>query len=390
MTDLSGLDRLEEPAGERRSVLGRPWVWVLVVVLLAAGGWYFLFADLGDASEDQAPRRSATIGHRSLGDLVTASGTLKPSRLVEVGAQVSGQLQKLHVNVGDMVVKGNLLAEIDATIQRNLVEASRASLRAQEAQLEVQRSALGLAEAEAARQERLRADRATTEVEYERARDALVRARGAMVQLESQIASQRARLTSDEAALGYSSIYAPSDGTVLQVLATEGQTLTATYVTPVILHLADLSTLTVEAKVAEANIGKLEPGMGVHFTTLGGRGRRWHGTLDQILPRAQTDGNVVTYTALFDVDNADGALRADMTVQVFFELTAPRQILAVPLEMLTDFGERDPETGTPAQVRVQYPDGQVEVREIAIGETSHTYAEVLSGLAEGDRVVAPE
>ncbi len=390
MTDLSGLDRLDEPSRERQSVLKRPWVWVLVAVLLAAGAWYFLFADFGDVSEADAPRRSATIDYRSLGDVVTASGTLKPSRLVEVGAQVSGQLQKLHVKVGDTVTKGDLLAEIDATIQRNQVEASRASLRAQETQLDVQRSSLSVAEAEAGRQERLMAERATTEVEYERAQDALVRARGAMVQLESQIASQRARLTIDEAALGYSTIYAPSDGTVLQMLAAEGQTLTATYVTPVILHLADLSTLTVEAKVAEANIGKLEPGMGVHFTTLGSRGRRWHGTLDQVLPRAQTDGNVVTYTALFDVDNADGVLRADMTVQVFFELTAPREILAVPLEMLTDFGERDPETGTPARVRVQFPDGSMEVREITIGETSHTYAEVLSGLAEGDRVVAPE
>ena len=86
MTDLSGLDRLDEPSGEGRPILKRAWVWVLVAVLLAAGGWYFLFADLGDASENEAPRRSATIGYRSLGDVVTASGTLKPSRLVEVGA----------------------------------------------------------------------------------------------------------------------------------------------------------------------------------------------------------------------------------------------------------------------------------------------------------------
>lgn len=390
MTDLSGLDRLDESAPPSRPGLRRPWVWILAIVLAAAGGWYFLFGAGGGGQQDETPRRSATIGHRTLGDVVTASGTLKPSRLVEVGAQVSGQLQKLHAKVGDTVARGDLIAEIDATIQRSIVEANRAALQATEAQLAVQRSALGLAQAEAARQKRLKADRATTEVEYERAQDALARAQGAMVQLESQIASQKARLTSDEAALGYSSIYAPADGTVLQVLAAEGQTLTATYMTPVILHLADLSTLTVEAKVAEANVGKLEPGMGVHFTTLGSRRRRWHGTLAQILPRAEVEGSVVTYTALFDVDNADGALRADMTAQVFFELSAPREVLAVPLEMLTDFGERDPETGTPARVRVQYGDGTVEAREIAIGETSHTYAEVLSGLAEGDRVVAPD
>ncbi|MDE0189829.1 MAG: efflux transporter periplasmic adaptor subunit, partial [Gammaproteobacteria bacterium] len=192
MTDLSGLDRLDESAPPSRSALRKPWVWVLAVVLVAAGGWYFLFGAGGDGQEDETPRRSATIGHRTLGDVVTASGTLKPSRLVEVGAQVSGQLQKLHAKVGDTVARGDLIAEIDATIQRSIVEANRAALQATEAQLAVQRSALNLAEAEAARQKRLKADKATTEVEYERAQDALARAQGAMVQLESQIASQKA------------------------------------------------------------------------------------------------------------------------------------------------------------------------------------------------------
>lgn len=340
-------------------------------------------------AEEEITLRSAIVGYRSLGDRVIASGTLRPSRLVEVGAQVSGQLQKLHVKVGDEVSQDDLIAEIDATIQLNLLKASREALRALEAQLAVQRSSLRLAEREAARQRRLRAQDATTDVENERAQDALARAQGAMVQLESRIASQRARLSSDEALLGYSRIYAPADGTVMQVFAEEGQTLTATYATPVILHLADLSTLTVECKVAQANIGKISPGINVHFTTQSGQGRRWQSTLEQILPRAEIANGVVTYTALFDVDNTDRALRADMRVQVFFELTSPREVLAIPLDMVTDFGQHYAETGTLAQARVQYPDGRIELREIALGETSHTYAEVLSGLAEGDRVVLP-
>ena len=301
-----------------------------------------------------------------------------------------GTLAKWLVKEGDTVSSGDLIAEIDATIQFNLLEASREALKALEAQLAVQQSALQFAEREAARQQRMKAEEATSDVELERAQDALARAKGAMVQLESRIASQRARLSSDEALLGYSKIYAPADGTVMRVLAEEGQTLTATYVTPVILHLADLSTLTVECNVAQANIGKIMPGMSVHFTTQGGQGRRWQSTLEQILPRAEMVNNMVTYTALFDVDNADGALRADMRVQAFFELTAPREVLAVPLDMVTDFGQYDPETGTLAQARVQYSDGRIELRQIALGETSHTYAEVLSGLVEGDRVVAPE
>lgn len=389
MTDHSELDRLADSPPEPRATWRRRYIWLLAAILATAGGWFLLHGGQNE-TEEEKPLRSATVGYRSLGNRVTASGTLRPSHLVEVGAQVSGQLQKLHVNVGDTVSQGDLIAEIDATIQFNLLEASREALKALEAQLAVQQSALQFAEREAARQQRMKAEEATSDVELERAQDALARAKGAMVQLESRIASQRARLSSDEALLGYSKIYAPADGTVMRVLAEEGQTLTATYVTPVILHLADLSTLTVECNVAQANIGKIMPGMSVHFTTQGGQGRRWQSTLEQILPRAEMVNNMVTYTALFDVDNADGALRADMRVQAFFELTAPREVLAVPLDMVTDFGQYDPETGTLAQARVQYSDGRIELRQIALGETSHTYAEVLSGLVEGDRVVAPE
>ena len=377
-------------SGKPPRAAARLWIWLLGVAILAAAAYFLFFAGDAAEEEDASPRRSATIGYRSLGDVISASGTLNPSRQVEVGAQVSGQLQKLYVKAGDKVSKGDLLAEIDATIQRNLVAANRASLEAQETQLSVQQSGLELARLEAARQERLMAEDATAEVALDRARDALVRAEGAMVRLQSQIESQRARLTSDEATLGYSQIYAPIDGTVLKVLAAEGQTLTATYVTPVILHIANLSTLTVEAKVPEANVSKLNPGMAVHFSRFGGQGRRWHSSLAQILPRAEVAQGIVSYTALFEVDNSDGALLADMTVQVFFEQSAPREVLAVPLEMLSNFGERDPLTGTPAQVRVQFPDGRIELREITIGETSHTFAEVLSGLVEGDRVVTPE
>ncbi len=340
-----------------------------------------------EPEESEPPQLSATIAHRTLGDFVSASGTLRPSRQVDVGAQVSGQLEKLHVRAGDTVSEGDLLAEIDATIQRSLVEASRATLDAQETQLDVQVSALELARLEAARQERLMQEDATHQAALDRARDALVRAEGAMTQLRSNIESQRARLSTAEANLGYSKIFAPIDGTVLAVLAAEGQTLTATYATPLILRIADLSTLTVEARVPEANVRKLNPGMPVRFTTLGGQGRAWRSALDQILPVSEINEGIVTYTALFNVDNSDGALLAGMTVQVFFEQTAQREVLAVPLEMVTDFGERDPMSGTPARVHLRHPDGRVEVRAITIGEVSHTHAEVLSGLSEGDSVV---
>ena len=357
---------------------------LLIAIALALSGCE------AEPEAPETPQRSATIGYRILGDSVSASGVLKPSRQVDVGAQVSGQLEKIHVRTGDKVSEGDLLAEIDATIQRSQVEANRAALHAQETQLEVQRSALELAHLEAAREERLMQEDATAQAALDRARNALVRAQGAMTQLQSNIDSQRARLATAEATLGYSRIFAPITGTVLAVVAAQGQTLTATYATPLILQIADLSTLTAQVRVPEANVRKLRPGMPVRFTVPGEQGRTWRSTLDQVLPRAQDNEGLVTYTALFDVDNADGTLLADMTVQVFFEETASREVLAVPLEMLSDFGERDPASGTPARARVRLPDGSIQAREVTIGETSYTHAEVLSGLAEGDSVVAPQ
>ena len=364
----------------------RVWPWIAAVAVVVLGGGYWWLGG-GDDDEDEPATRTATVGYRQLGDLVTAAGKLKPSAIVEVGAQVSGQLHRLHVQVGDRVAAGDLLAEIDATIQRNLVKASRASVESQEAALSASQSALRLAEAEAERQRRLMAENATTAVALERAEDALVRARSNLAGAQARTESSRANLTSEEAKLGYANIYAPADGTVLQLIAAEGQTLTATYVTPVILHLADLSTMTVEAKVAEANIGKLTVGMGAYFTTLGGRDRRWRGTLRQVMPRAVVEANVATYTALFDVDNADGALLADMSAQVFFEISEPRRILAVPLDMVSDFARNDAGRMT-GEVNLLGADGVAAPRRITIGETSHTHAEVLEGLVEGDRVVA--
>jgi macrolide-specific efflux system membrane fusion protein len=162
----------------------------------------------------------------------------------------------------------------------------------------------------------------------------------------------------------------------------EGQTLNASQSAPVILTIADLTVMEVQTQVSEADVGRLESGMAVYFTTLGGGERRWHSMLDQILPQPTIDNNVVLYTGEFRVDNRDGALLPEMTAQVYFITSATRDVLTVPLGALTRRAD-----GRVTVQRVN-ADGSFTQQPVTIGLTSRTAAEVISGLQAGDRVVA--
>ena len=424
------------------------WSLTLVALLGVIGYWRF-----GGETAPESRPLLATVERGDIENAVTAAGFLQPSTFVDVGAQVSGLLEVLHVEVGEVVAAGDLLAEIDATVQFNRVEASRASLRALEAQLSAREASLKLATANAERQARLMDEDATTEADFDNAMNGLASAQSGLVQLESQIAQSKASLASDEAQLGYTKIFAPAAGTVVSIDKKEGQTLNANQQTPIILRIADLSTMTVEAQVSEADVSKLSRGMDVYFTTLGGGARRWTSKLRQILPTPVVTNNVVLYTAVFDVDNTDNALYANMTAQIFFVTSSAKNVLKVPVGALTyadkagrpagaaqsfaaggmvggmggggnapggqgaDIQERpasmDPETaarirqrmaerqaqgtGAPrpdrpqaavATVQVALSDGKFETREIRVGVTSRIAAEVLSGLEEGEQVVA--
>lgn len=382
------LDRVVEEvegAGSRRKWFA---VWLVLGLGATAAGYWFYVAGTGGGQEVRPPR-TATVESRVIGDTVTAAGQLKPVRIVEVGALVSGQLDKLHVRAGDAVTEGQLLAEIDATIQANIVEAERAKLRTYRARLTPAQSAIELAREDVAREERLMREKATYQYAFDRARNALLNMRSNLIELESMIESQKAVIASEEAKLRYSTIHAPVSGIVVAVDATEGQTLSAAQTAPVILSIADLSRMVVEAQVPEANIGKLPPGAAASFTTLGGGARRWRGQLQRVIPRAATVNNVVNYIAVFEVENPDGALLPGMTAQVSFDLSEPREVLSVPVDMLAEFGDSLPGRGRAAQVRFLRDDGGIEIREIRVGEIGSAYAEVLEGLTVGDRVAEP-
>ncbi|TEA80177.1 efflux RND transporter periplasmic adaptor subunit [Allopusillimonas ginsengisoli] len=349
------------------------------------------------------PRVSYETAAVKRGDIqatVHAVGTLQPRRYVDVGAQVSGQVTRLHVQPGDIVEQGQLLVEIDPSVQQAVVDAGRAAIAGLRAQLAEQQARHKLARLQYARQQRLAARQATRAEDVDAAQAEQASASARMDYLRAQIAQMQASQRAEEARLGYTQIYAPMAGTVVSVEAREGQTLNATYQTPNILRIADLSGMTVWTEVSEADVRRVKAGLPVSFTTLGGVEdvpRKWQSTVRQVLPAppSSTSGEAastsapaagtkaVTYTVLFDVDNHDGELMPQMTAQVSFVTAQVGQVIVVPLAALLSADGK-------YMARVMASDGTVRSRPVRLGVRSRLDAEVLDGLAEGESLVIAE
>jgi macrolide-specific efflux system membrane fusion protein len=341
---------------------------------------------------------TAAVTRADIENSVTALGTLQPRRYVDVGAQASGQIQKIHVEAGDQIKEGQLLVEIDPSTQKAKLDAGRFSIDNLKAQLQEQSAQYDLAQQKYQRQQNLKAGGATREEDVQTALAEVRKTQARIDMFQAQIRQAQASLRSDEAELGYTRIYAPMSGTVVAVGAREGQTLNAQQQTPLILRIAKLSPMTVWAEVSEADIGQVKPGMTAWFTTLSGGSRRWSSTVRQILPvpprpLEQTQGSptsgrsgserVVLYTVLLDVDNADNALMTDMTAQVFFVAQQAQNVLTVPTAALQNGSAADRQVA-----QVVAANGEVQRREVRTGISDRLRTQILDGLAEGDHVLS--
>ncbi len=381
---------MKRPRNTRRALLAA----LCVIPLVAIAAWKFI-----PSGRDQFT--TVQVRRGDIESSVTALGTLQPRRYVDVGAQASGQIRKIHAEAGDAVKEGQLLVEIDPSTQQAKLDASRFAIENLQAQLQEQYAQNQLARQKYQRQQNLAAGGATRDEDVQTAQAELKATQARIDMYKAQIRQAQASLRSDQAELGYTRIYAPMSGTVVAVDAREGQTLNAQQQTPLILRIAKLSPMTVWAEVSEADIGHVKPGMSAYFTTLSGGGRRWTSTVRQILPippkplnetsqgggspsntSKSGSGRVVLYTVLLDVDNADNALMAEMTTQVFFVASSVKDVLTAPIAALQD-GE------APGQqiARVVADNGAVSERKVRVGISDRLRVEVLEGLNEGDHLL---
>lgn len=324
---------------------------------------------------------------------VVATGTIEARELVSVGAQASGQIQALHVELGEEIEAGDLIAEIDATTQQNSLrnaEAALANIRAQRA------SQVAAAEEAAAAFERQRvmlAADATSRAEFENAQATLAAARAQVDAIGAQIRQSMTSLATSRANLGYTRITAPMSGTVVAIVAQEGQTVNAGMSTPTIVKLARLDEVTISAEISEADVVKVKPGQEVYFTILGNPDKRYHATLRTVEPAPasiETEGATsanaaVYYNALFDVANPDRVLRISMTAEVHVVLESAEDVLTIPASALGEQVAPDRYT-----VRVLGSDGTPQPRRIRTGINNNVDVGVVEGLVAGEHVVVGE
>jgi macrolide-specific efflux system membrane fusion protein len=370
------------PRKKRRS--RRPWIFALLVLAVVGTG-YYAWSRQGAPPATTMITQAVTRG--DIEESVTAVGTLDAVKSVDAGAQVSGQLKSLHVVIGDKVEQNQLIAEIDPASIENRIEINEAELANLEAQLVSKKAQLVLKQANIERQRNLVATNSVSQSTLDQA-VADHAAAGADVQaIEAQIRKQKATLAGDRVDLGYTKIYAPMAGTIVDDPAKEGQTLNANQTTPTIVTIADLSTMTVKAQVSEADVGKLKLGMDAYFTLLGQPGKRFTGKLRQIEPMPDTENNVVLYYALFDVPNPTGELMMSMSAQVFFVQAAAKNVLVVPSAALRTVEAAASDGPTRAEVTVVAPSGATQTRTVEVGVRNRVSAEIVSGLQEGEKVV---
>ncbi len=366
----------------------RKWLLILAVLLLCAGAGYAVQKKQADSAGGPA-HTVAEVTTGTIEDVVTAQGKLEPKEYVDVGAQVSGQLKTLHVEIGDTVKKGDLIAEIDAKVYESEVAGNEARLKTLTAQRTENEAQLIQAKQKRDRNAKLIKSQAISREVFEDAETALKIAEAQLMSLDAQIEEAQSTLEGNKANLAYTTIFAPMDGTVVVQSAREGQTLNANQTAPTIVQLAKLDTMTVRAQVAEADIIKLSTGMQVYFTTLGSGERRWKGEVRQILPSPETVNDVVLYNVLVDVGNEDRQLMTGMSSQMFFSLAKAENVSVIPASALI---KRLPDQDTEQRKAYEITRMQgrsLEKKAVIIGIADRNNAEVISGLSAGDKIALP-
>jgi len=374
-------------------------IGIIIVALLLV-----LFVVRRCTSGSASAYQTANVTRGPITQLVTATGTLNPVTNVQVGSQVSGNIQKLFADFNSEVKAGQTVAQIDPMLFQAAVTQAEGDLASSQAALE-------LAKVNAARTQRLFVEKNSSQQDVDSAVATLHQA-------EANVKIKQGALDKAKADLDHCTITSPIDGVVISRSVDVGQTVAASLQAPVIFQIAnDLTKMQIDSNVAEADVGAIEVGQDVDFTVDAFPTRTFHGKVVQVRNAPITVQNVVTYDTVIGVDNKDLKLKPGMTANVSIIIAhkdnvlqlknaalrfRPPEAASEPKPASAQGGGARPGPGSggqrPTGARQRTPERTVYVLsygratpvQIKTGISDGIVTEVTDGLKEGDRVITAE
>lgn len=386
----------------------RKRVAILIAVLAAGSAGALYLQSKKPPVIPESRYRSALVDSGTITQTVTATGTINPVALINVGSQVSGTVVELQADFNDHVKKGQVLLKLDPTI-------FNAQIRQVEAGLASAEASMRLAQANFERNERLVAQNYVSSLTLDQSRRELDVAK-------ANIKLSQAQLARAQADLDNSVIRAPIDGVVIKRTIDLGQTVAASFTTPNLFQIAkDLTKMQIDTSVSEADVGALKDGQPAHFVVDAYPDREFAASMRQFRLAANVVQNVVTYNVVLDVENKEELLKPGMTAQVRLVVGNRPDVLRIPTaalrfrlsdeELEKEQKKQKADGKAPAMVPPPAEDDDISFRskketarifkvykldekneakpvDIKIGLSNFRYTEVLSGeLKKGDKVI---
>ncbi len=308
------------------------WIPRLVVLALVAGVAVFLVIKQPWAKgAPEIAFNTVTVGKGSIAAQVTANGTLSARGTVQIGAQVSGRVVELNVDFNDKVKKGQVIAKLDESVLKAQIDQQQAAYDLAIANQRKSSVAAADAQRQLVRQQTLKDQQLIAGATVETAEVTRDTALAQLSASKAQVNQAAANLKQAQTNRSYATIISPVDGVVLSRAVELGQTVASSLQAPVLFTIAlDLKNMQIDTAVAEGDVGRLTESMKTTFAVDAFPGRSFEGVVRQVRNAPVTTSGVVTYDAVIDVDNTDGALRPGMTASVTFVLAQVADAVKIP------------------------------------------------------------
>ncbi|ACM64243.1 TPA: efflux RND transporter periplasmic adaptor subunit [Campylobacter lari] len=363
----------------------------MFLIILIIGVYFFFFAN-----KEEYNYLTYEAKKQDITQSIEAIGEVYAKTQVDVGAQVSGQITKLHVKLGDHVDEGDLIAQIDKDKQQNDLDITKAQLESAKANLESKKIALDIATKQYQREQKLYAKKATSLENLENLKNTFYALRANVADLKAQTTQLEISLKNAQKDLAFTTITAPSKGEIINVAVEEGQTVNANQNTPSIVRLADLSEMEIRMQIAEADINKISVGKKVKFSILNEPDKKYEAVISSIDPANTTisdatsntnlnssssaSTNAVYYYARVFVKNDNNFLRIGMSTENEIAIKTENNTLVIPtLAIKSDTKGYYVEILKANNISVKTP--------VKLGIKDSLNTQILDGINEGDLVI---